>query len=220
MSTELAVTDRNIMGLIVQLEANGALDAVSLTLTDTSMEYDRWEALGRFLGTLDRSTRWWIGDWILFGEAVFGEDAANAVESTVSERYSLAEQVTGLERQTLMNIASVCSKVAKSRRRREIGFWIHQEVAALEPAQQKHWLEVAVSEGLTKSKLRDRIRGNVPDAPPDDGDFHGGWDGLRPGERIEQAARHIFHQAERTADGGAIVPAEPWAQFAAALGED
>lgn len=207
--------------LLLDLEAAGAADEVSLTLTDEKMPLARWEDLGRFLGSIDRRARWYIGDWLIFGEAVYGEDAAQGVESTTRERYSEAERVTGLDHGTLMNIRSVCARVAKARRRPELGFWIHAEVASLEPREQVAWLAKAIDEGWKRNELRDAIRGREPGVLPEPGSSPNPPPGshLTLSERVEHAARTIYRTAQQTRDGY-LVPAEAWAQLREALGEE
>lgn len=217
--SELALPDhQGAIQLLLALEAEGAVDEVSLTLSDPDMPYERWEALGVFLGNLDRRSRWYIGDWLNTGEELYGHDASQGIDDTTKTRYSEAERVTGLDHQTLLNIRSVCGKVPKERRRKELGFWIHQEVAPLEPADQENWLAQAIDEGWTRSQLRDAIRGidpgnDPPDPPPP------GEPGLTRAELLDEAARRVFHQSQPTPDGGATVPPEPWAALKAALGE-
>lgn len=211
--------DKGVLELVLELEKGGAIDTISLTLTDPEMTYDRWEALGKLLGRVDRASRWWIGDWLNFGEALYGEKSAQAIETTQADRYKETERVTGLDHGTLLNISSICRKVARSRRRPELGFWIHGEVSALEPQEQIHWLQRAVDESLTKSELRAAIKGDVePEEDPEPAE--GGTGNLTVAERLEQAARHVYHQWERAQDGSYIVPAEAAAQLIAALGEE
>jgi hypothetical protein len=207
--------------LLLSLEAEGKADEVSLTLTDPDMKIEAWEALGRFLGSIDRRARWYIGDWLIFGESVYGEDAAQGVESTTRERYDEAARTTGLDHGTLMNIRSVCAKVARSRRRKELGFWIHAEVSPLEPEEQSQWLQKAIDSGWTRNELRDAIReakGGLPEPGPEPPPGPGAM--LTIGERIEHAARLIHQQAQPTPDGAYLVPAEPMMQLREALGEE
>lgn len=214
-------SEQGAIQLLLALEVEGKADETGLNLTDPDMPYETWEALGRFLGSIDRRSRWYIGDWLNFGEAVYGEKAAQGVESTTADRYSEAERVTGLDHGTLMNIRSVCGRVAKSRRRKELGFWIHAEVAKLSPEEQTEWLQRAIDEGWTRNQLREAIdaaKGEQKLLPPDSGGG-GGEPGLTIGERIEHAARLVYAQAQETSDGY-IVPPEPWAQLREALGEE
>lgn len=223
-TTDLVTTDveRGAIQLLLDLEREGKADEVSLVITDVDLPYETWEALGRFLGSIDRRSRWYIGDWLNFGEAIYGQDASQGVEATQAERYSEAERVTGLDHGTLMNVASICGRVARSRRRSELGFWIHAEVAALEADEQVKWLEIAVEEGLKRNELRDRIReATRPPAPdPSEDPPEEGEPRMTRAEVIEQAARRVYHQGQPTSEGGALVPAEPWAALTAALGEE
>lgn len=214
--------DKGAIQLLLDLEATGKADEISLVLTDPELPYDTWEALGRFLGSVDRRARWYIGDWLNFGEAIYGEESAQAVEATTAERYKEAERVTGLDHGTLMNIRSVCSRIARSRRRAELGFWIHTEVAALEPDDQSFWLSQAIENGWTKAELRQAIKDSKnPQEDEEEESVAGEGDEAGPtlAERLEQAARHVYRQAQSTSDGSYLVPPEPMAQLAEALGE-
>lgn len=212
--------------LLLALEKEGKADEVSLQLTDPDMPVEQWVALGRLLGSIDRRSRWYIGDWINFGSDIYGDDGAtqHGVESTQRERYDEAERITGLDHATLLNVSSICRRVARSRRRKELGFWVHAEVAALEPTEQKKWLGKAVKEGLSRSSLRDAIRlEKDPPADDDDGGFGDGpleGGGLSIGERIEAAARNILASAQATPRHTYEVPAEQIAQLREALGEE
>lgn len=209
---------------LIALEQAGALTPVSLDLSDPDMPYVRWESLGRFFGGVVRANLWWVGDWLIYGEAVFGEQAAQGVEATTKERYSEAERVTGFDHGTLMNIRSICARVTKPYRRKELGFWIHQEVASLDPAEQAEWLQKAIDTGLNQKTLREAIRQakNPTDDDDADGDGDGGAgkDGMSIGERVEEAARLVLKKATNDSHGDWIVPNTAMAQLRAALGEE
>lgn len=222
--SELAIPEQQQLFQILQtLEQSEAIDAVSLTLTDPDLPYERWEDLGRFFGSLGRRVNWYIGDWLNFGEQIYGHAAAQGVESTTKERYNEAERVTGLDHGTLMNIRGICERIARERRRSELGFWIHAAVAPLDPEEQIEWLQRAIDEGWTRSQLQDAIKEAKNPTPPNEGGEgggDGGGGGLTLGERIEQAARQVWHQAQPTSDGSFLVPAETMSQLASALGEE
>lgn len=208
--------------LLLDLEQAGAVDEVSLNLTDPDLPYQRWEDLGRFLGSIDKRSRWYIGDWLNFGEAVYGESAAQGVEATTSERYSEAERVTGLDHGTLMNIRSVCAKVPRENRRKDLGFWIHSEVAKLDAAEQPRWLDAAIENGWSKTDLRDAIRAEKN--PPAEADSDGGGEGApaapTASEKIEEAANVVVDAWSLNSDGEWVVPKEAGAQLLAALGRE
>lgn len=92
------------------------------------------------------SCAWWIGDAIVFGQKRWGD------------KYNEALAATDLEYQTLMNYACVCSKVVFSRRRENLSFSHHYEVASLPAPEQKKWLDKAEEEGWSKSDLRCELR--------------------------------------------------------------
>ncbi|MGW0651777.1 LmbU family transcriptional regulator, partial [Streptomyces umbrinus] len=80
-----------------------------------------------------------------------------------------AMERTSLDYQTLRNYAWVAGKVARSRRRPELSFQHHQEVAALPPDEQDYWLGRAVEGSWSRAELRRRLRlgtdGGVPTPP-------------------------------------------------------
>jgi hypothetical protein len=63
---------------------------------------------------------WWIGDWWLYGEHRYGEQASQA-------------PALGLKPDTLSNAAAVASRVQMPRRRGNLTFSHHQAIAYLEP---------------------------------------------------------------------------------------
>ncbi len=60
-----------------------------------SLSFERWQALGRRIGSITNASSWWLGDWAFYGEASYGE------------KYKQAIAVTGLDYQTLRNYAWV-----------------------------------------------------------------------------------------------------------------
>ena len=105
-----------------------------------------WLSQGRRIGVTGRSAGWWIGDWLRYGNARFGE------------RYSRAARVTGYDVQTLMNMVYVASRFDSSRRREILSWSHHAELAALDPETQDHWLEKAIEERLSVRDLRLEVR--------------------------------------------------------------
>jgi hypothetical protein len=130
--------------LLSELEKAGAITETSLTLPP-DIPYDRYEALVTMFGQLHRTSAWLLGDALNYGEKVYGET------------YAQATVWTGLAEQTLTNYASVCGRIPRSRRRRELPFSVHAEIASLEPEQQKEWLKKASEKQWTRSILRDEL---------------------------------------------------------------
>lgn len=141
MGEELEHRPSTGIQLLVELEERGAITPTSLSLPP-DLPYDQYEALAAMFGQLHRTSAWLIGDLLNYGERVYGE------------KYAQAEAATGLSKGTLMNMASVCSHIPRSRRRQSLPFSTHAEVAYLEPQEQERWLKKAASEGWTKEELR------------------------------------------------------------------
>ena len=136
MSDDIAIrTD-----LLVALEDAGALTPTELRL-GVEISYPRYEAIGAMFGRLHDASKWWIGDWLNYGEDTFGEEAAQAAEAT---RRSV---------ETLRNYAWTCRHVSPSRRRDGLTFTHHVLVAPLDPAEQAAWLDRAEAERWTSREM-------------------------------------------------------------------
>lgn len=122
------------------------MTATSLQLFDRDLPWEDYERLGSFLGQMNRACAWWVGDLVLFGEQIYGEE------------FSQIEQSLGLAPQTIANRASVARHVPPERRRAALPFGVHAEVAYLEPKERDQWLDRAEREGWTRAKLREEMR--------------------------------------------------------------
>ena len=89
---------------------------------------------------------WWIGDWIRYGSAKYGE------------KYEAAARITGYDVQSLMNMAYVASRFEISRRREKLSFSHHCELAALPLGEQELWLDRIEREGLSVHALRVQLK--------------------------------------------------------------
>lgn len=120
--------------------------------TETGLElpaqfdYERWRETGHFLGRVHRANGFWIGDWYVEGEKRYGHEMAQAVDEI------------GLSDKTIRNYAWVAERVPLERRREDVTFSHHAEVAALAPAEQDALLEAVASEGLSVAALRKVVR--------------------------------------------------------------
>lgn len=106
------------------------------------LDLAEWVAYGRRIGVSGRSSGWWIGDWLRYGNARFGE------------RYSRASKTTGYDPQTLMNMVYVASRYGVERRRERLSWSHHAELAALDQEEQDRWLTLAEQERWSLSDLR------------------------------------------------------------------
>jgi hypothetical protein len=105
-----------------------------------------WVRLGQRLGALGRASGWWIGDWLRYGNARYGE------------RYRAAARITGYDVQSLMNMAYVAGRFGVARRRENLSFSHHAEVASLPVEDQERWLDRASAAALSVRGLRSEVR--------------------------------------------------------------
>jgi hypothetical protein len=198
------------------------LTPISLDLNVPDLSYGDWENLGRIVGFVGNAWQWWVGDWLNFGEALFGEDAAQAVEAVPADRYDLARRITGKDQATLQNIRSVCSRVPKDRRRAELYFTHHAKVSSLEPDEQVRWLQRAIDESWTAHELADAIRESNSPPPQDalfDGTPGGGDGGMSLSDRRDEVLTLVYRQSQPLTDGDYRLPSEVYSQVGAVLGE-
>jgi N6-adenosine-specific RNA methylase IME4 len=104
----------------------------------------QWMQAGIVLGGLERTMLWLIGDWWRFGNKTYGSR-----KSLVARR-----DWKGPSYQTCRNAASVAEKFELSRRRDNLSFAHHAEVAALHPEEADHWLNWCEKTTSTEGKLR------------------------------------------------------------------
>lgn len=127
------------------------------TLTETSyqlpenLNLGEWLAIGETLQRMERSVMWWLGDWWRFGQRKYGEMASQASRDMVKD-------VTGHAYKTVANAASVAEKFEFSRRRENVPFAHHAEVAALPVADAEALLDEVEQAGLNRADLREKVK--------------------------------------------------------------
>lgn len=130
-------------------------------ITVTSLEipedatFREWETIGDTLRKIDGSRLWWWGDWCNHGERRFGE------------KYTQALEASDYSYQGLANAAWVARQVDISRRRENLTWSHHLEVAHLKPADQDRWLARAEEKGLKRGEIRRLIQAEKMAAEPD-----------------------------------------------------
>ena len=108
--------------------------------------FEEYEEMGRLIGSENRRLQWVVGDWILLVEGVY------------PDRYEQAALATRLSPHTIANRASVCRKIPVEERRAGVPFGVHAEVAYLEPAARRRWLDRAEREDWTRAELREHMK--------------------------------------------------------------
>jgi hypothetical protein len=131
---------------LVSTEKAYDLSAIGLRLTDPDLPIEDFSNLCYMLGRFHEAVRFAIGDAILIGEKLYGEEAFQAFEELHLSEDGRREYLR------------VSERVPRSRRRKDLSWSHHRAVAALEPAAQKEWLRRASDEGLSHHALRDELR--------------------------------------------------------------
>lgn len=127
------------------------------TLTETAyllpenLNIGEWLQIGETLQRMERSVMWWLGDWWRYGERRYGEMSSQASRDMVRDR-------TGHALQTVKNAAWVADKIELSRRRDNVPFSHHAEVAALPVADADALLDVVEAEGVKRADLREMVK--------------------------------------------------------------
>jgi len=146
-----AIAERGPVALLHDLEAEGKLTLQALVLTE-EISFDRFEALCRYVGTIHDSSNWWIGDLLVYGERMYGEEVHQAIEAT------------GKSPDMIMRCVVTATRIPPGRRHANLSWSHHREVAYLEPDDQDKWLEEAEGNGWTRRQMAEHIR-PVPELP-------------------------------------------------------
>jgi hypothetical protein len=124
---------------------DGSITAIAWSAAG-ELEYRDWVLEGRRIGIMWRGSPWWIGDWLLYGTARWGE------------MYVQAAKITGYDPKTLRNMRYVASRFDLSLRRDNLTWSHHALLASLERDAQKYWLERASADRLSVEDLRIELR--------------------------------------------------------------
>jgi hypothetical protein len=106
------------------------------------LDFCAWHQVGTWLVAISNASTWCLGDWLVYGERAFGD------------RYRAGLTSTGLSYQTLRNYAWVARQFPHVRRRPELSFQHHAEVAALAEPEQELWLQRAERLRWSRNELR------------------------------------------------------------------
>src|SRR6478609_2651470 len=118
------------------LERSGMLKPTSLEL-DPEISYEQYERIGVMLTFLYQANRWWLVDWLIFGEGVFADRVDQAIAAT------------GLSERRIRNLRAIGLSVPPSRRVVDLSVDWHAQVVALKPKDQRRWLSRAKKEKQT-----------------------------------------------------------------------
>ncbi len=124
---------------------DGMAGSIGLQLPE-ALSIAAWAEIGQELGRVERAVRWWVGDWTNFGARKYGEV------------YSQHLDATGLGYRSVADCSWVAGRFELSRRRENLDWSHHREVAALQQVEQDRLLDEAAKKGWSKQDLRRAVR--------------------------------------------------------------
>lgn len=179
------------MSEIVPRTVPGTISEVALDLPG-GLSADDWKVTGEWLGRAGRAVQWWIGDWLNYGDKVYGKT------------YTDAAEITGYPEKTLRSFAYVARNVELSRRRDDLSWSHHVEVAAMVGADQERWLTAAAANGWSKGKLRSQVKSMTSMATVKEvkaGEIVAGIDKIDPATKPVAEVRKAWEQKRVRAVG-------------------
>ena len=109
------------------------------------LTFDEWRALAGSLGDAARAVGFVVGDWLVYGQGLFGTDGFP--DKRVDEAsYQFALAATGLDRSTLQNYAYVSRSIPYSLRNERLSWEHHRVLAKLPEDKQSHWIDACIAE--------------------------------------------------------------------------
>ena len=112
------------------------------------MPWDVWVEFGDHLKQIEGAVQFWIGDWLNYGEGMYGEKYAQAVDPAQAKTWT--------------NYAYVARSVDISRRREIVAYTKHAAIAALSAEDQVKFLDECERNGYTVKQLKAAISGEEP----------------------------------------------------------
>lgn len=139
-----------------ELASKGAkFTPLQLSLPE-NMALEDWAAVGRQLTRADAVMKWWLGDWAAFGLRKYGQLKEFAAANNLN--YG-----------SLRDAAWVSQAIPMSRRRDNVEWSKHREVAPLKPREQTKWLTQAETTPIAELRRQIRLSQGKQDGLQSDG---------------------------------------------------
>jgi hypothetical protein len=139
-----ALTKRNDKA--ITLFGVGTYTEVGWTPPEQELEYGDWEQLYGAFAQIQASINWIIGDYLVYGEAHYGEEAAQAVSPLQWEPQRVA------------NCKWVSKAIPMASRIIGLSWTHHSLVASLPERSRDYWLQRASSEKMSTEQLRKLLK--------------------------------------------------------------
>ena len=134
-------------GQEITLTSNGVFIPTRLGLVTTGeATANEWAAFGSKIRAVEGAVQWLIGDWLNYGEIRYGET------------YAKVRDALGYEVQTIKNEKWLAGRFELSRRRDDLSWSHHAEVAGLGTDEADEMLTKAAENNWTREDLRRAVR--------------------------------------------------------------
>ena len=120
------------------------ISPVGLRIT-SELSFEEWSELATAIGQAARSIAFIVGDWLVYGQSLFGTDGFPD-KRVDSASYQLAIAATGLDLSTLQNYAYVARSIPYTMRTERLSWEHHRLVAKLPDDGKRDWIEACVAE--------------------------------------------------------------------------
>jgi hypothetical protein len=143
------------MNQVLQLPTPKAnISPIGLQFTG-ELTLDEWKSLAPALGQAARSVAFVIGDWLVYGDSLFGTDGP-PTRRVAAVLYEYATKHTGIDIPTLQNFAYVSRNVPYPLRTEQLSWEHHRLLAKLPEPEQASWIQTCISENQSGQRMSTR----------------------------------------------------------------
>lgn len=124
------------------------------------LPFEDWKAIGERFGEATKRFSWALGDWLVYG-------GTNFRKRIPAELYEEAEKMTGIDRQSLLSLATVCRRIPIEQRIENLSFEHHEAIASISNEERRNeWLKfVPLLDSVPTKKILKLSINCFPDAP-------------------------------------------------------
>lgn len=143
MSPPIKLPNRKVSVSRIGMRINGKLSV------------EEWQELAASLGEMASSVAFIVGDWLVYGQSLFGTDGF-ADKKVDHPSYQLAIKATGLDLSTLQNYAYVSRSIPYSLRSERLSWEHHRLLAKLPDDEIRGWVETCEAEDQAGRRMSTR----------------------------------------------------------------
>lgn len=111
----------------------------------SELSFEEWSELATHIGRAARSVAFIVGDWLVYGQSLFGTDGFPDKQVDPAS-YEVAIVATGLDRSTLQNYAYVSRSIPYSLRSERLSWEHHRVLAKLPEPDIREWIDACLAE--------------------------------------------------------------------------